>query len=51
MKKFFKFLFFAVLIAGAIFIIKKHFFDLCEEEDWDVPEEPEELEEEDEDEE
>ncbi len=43
MKKFFKFLFFAGLIAGAFFLIKKNFFDACEEEEWDVPEDTEDL--------
>ncbi len=50
MKKFFKFLLITGAIAVAIIIIKKHFFDLCEEEDWEIPEDPEEPEDEEDDE-
>ncbi len=46
MKKFLKFLVVFSAIFAALYVIKKHFFDLCEEEDWDIPEEPEDFEEE-----
>ena len=41
MKKFKKFLIFFGIAFAIFYLIKKFFFKACEEEDWEIPEEPE----------